>query len=168
MAKPDNHVTTPGQFEQARANGKTFKFSHCNPGIRKAFRSWVEEIAIARLEDARKRLPPDVFARREAFFNEQILAGAYDWGFPLDMDDDRKSMGTAISRAMQEGEGMAKLFRLLTAEHHGELSNQEIEAAFKDNSNGLVEAMKRALDPNSASPSQETGTAPEAPPPANA
>ena len=149
---------SPGRFEVVVAAGKTYKLSHSNPGIRQEFSAWAEEQALRRLEEMRRRNPA-IFKQRREWLNEQIMAGAYEWGFPL--DGKTKAMGSAVSRAMGEGDGPTKLLQLLLREHHGDLPIEELEAAWEANPEEFQAKMRICIDPNLASPSQpmpETGT----------
>jgi hypothetical protein len=159
---PNGRIPYPGGYEQVTVAGKTWKLSRIGPGLREDFAAWAEEQAYARLEKSRKRIAPHEYARRLRKIDDDRDAGAYSWGFVLD----DKSCGSAIWKALGEGDGPARMVQLLLREHHGDVPLADIKAAFEaaekeaaegSKENRMMAAMNRALDPNSASPSQETG-----------
>jgi len=152
----NGHVPPPGKFETVMADGQVWKLSHINPGIRKAFAAWVEQEAMRRLHESRSRLGPAEWNGRRTWLTEQIMAGAYDWGFPLDPN----GQGSAVTRALSEGDGPGRLMQLFLEEAHGEVPIERIHALFAEQPEEIQMKMKRCLDPNSASPSPseaETG-----------
>ena len=156
----NGRIPHPGGYEQVTVAGQTVKFTRINSGIREDFAAWAMHQAYERLEKLRPRFPKVDYFRRLKALDDAVNSGAYDWGFPMDQE----SCGSAIWQARMEGEGPARLAQMLLEEHHPKITGKEIGALFaaaeeeaieSGQPNKLTAALNRALDPNSASPSQE-------------
>jgi len=154
MNQSTSRIPAPGGFEQVYTCGQMWRLSRVGPGIRQEFAAWVEAQSYARLERARPRIARDEYARRLAKLDAERDCGAYDWGFELD----EGSKGSAVTNALGEGDGPAKMMQLLLREHHGLVSAQQIGALFADKPDEIQAAARRALDPTLASPADGEAT----------
>jgi hypothetical protein len=140
------------------ALGQTWTMEPVSPGVRKKMSAWARLRARQDLFSQRAEMPDAIYRECLVSVNEQITAGAYSWGSPL---DDRR-MGSGLMELLQTHEAQAELARLLLDRNHPGIEPQAIFAIMVDNAEGFATAMREALElghaPNPRTPQDAATT----------
>lgn len=162
--------TTQAGEDFIDASGKVWTLSHIGPLIRAAFSKWCKLRARQGVAEQRAELGEDAYREDLSLLTEEIAAGSYNWGSPLDEAYAGKAIRNILSSS---DEGRVRLVQLLLAKTHGEVDGAAamrlmdadgFEAAFRA-------AVRAPAAPNASPPSkpgsstgnQETMAAPIAP-----
>lgn len=152
-------------YEIVTAKGQAWKMSHVTPGVRGKFSALYK----ARARIAAREIGPSA----TAVLIEQMAAGAYNWGSPLDPD----GKGSAISAALEQEEGKYLLIGMLLEPEHGELPPLELAALVRQDVEAFGEALSECLrlrppgedgagggkfGPNGKAPTEKTNSTPAA------
>jgi len=133
------------------AAGKDWSLSHVGPRIRRLYSAWCKARAWAALAGSKEHESEEAHRESRAALIEQVAAGGYDWGSPLDP----RRMGAGLRAHLQSDEGKVKLLQLLLAETHGEVPVEQVVKLFVEaDPEALGDAIARCLgvDPNAKAP----------------
>lgn len=106
-----------GPGEMVEALGQAWTLAHIGPGIRARFSAWCKMRARQAIAELRGTLGDDAYREDLGVFQEQLAAGAYSWGSPLDPD----GAGPGVRAMLAGGDGKIQLLRLLLEPHHGDV-----------------------------------------------
>jgi hypothetical protein len=148
-------------FELVQSCDKEWQFQHVGKGIRGKYSAWCKLRARQEVIDQRDLLDPMSYKECLASVNEQIAAGAYSWGSPLNP----KGMGTGVFATINGDEGRVYLLMLLLERKHGKLTVDDIAAIVEGNTEGVRLALDACLEVPSLKPKE--GDDPNAKAPAN-
>jgi hypothetical protein len=152
--------------EVVEAVNQAWTLSHAGPAIRAKYSAFLKGRARAELAEQQRQGVFSGDGHRESLvlLNEEMTAGAYNWGSPLDPD----GMGSAVRASLQQTDGLVKLLTLLLEKTHGQVSAEQARAILTDrigtadNPSPVTLAIRACLsvgtpDPNSTRPVRTTG-----------
>jgi hypothetical protein len=143
--------------EVVEALGRAWTLAHVGPGVRGAFAAWLKGRARREVFAGRRDMGEDVFRESLASLNEQMAAGAYDWGSPLHPD----LMGSAVEASLSRIAGMVRLVQLLLEPRHGPQDEPQVLALLNDAPEAFAHAVLacRGVRPNRQAPATSPGPA---------
>ncbi len=145
--------------EIVEAGGQAWTLSHVSPTIRAKFSAWLKGRARKELADQRREGILDEGDYRESLtlMNEEMSAGAYNWGSPLNP----KGMGSAVRSGLGQTDGKIRLVQLLLEAHHGAVSVVQVHELLANAGDTMSETIRRCLHGSAVPNGQAVETPPK-------
>lgn len=149
MSEVTDTLGQAGPGELVEALGRTWSLAHVGPGIRARFSAWCKLRARQELLEQKPHLAEDAYREALGVLQEEMAAGAYNWGSPLS----QRGMGSAIAAALRQDDGRIALLQVLLEPAHGLLPWEQVLDLMEANPEGIALAMAACLSlPNSQAP----------------
>jgi len=118
--------------------GKTWYLAPIGPAITDTYSAWCRMRARRATDRDKSLMTADEYIEEKRLTKQQIDAGEYEWGPPVEMHG--TGMGPGVFALFNSEPGRLHLLRLLMEPAHDTLTDEEINAVNGDSNGGLGEA----------------------------